>query len=108
MNDYFEVKRDSAVANSLGSAFSLVSDKKQAWDNMMTLTSDNNQKVRASAYHSLGEASIFKASNDADFKKEEKLDKIEIRLDYIKNKRSRKHIFICNQNRLIFSNLAIN
>ena len=50
------------IANSIGSAFPYIPDEKQAWDDLVQLTSDNKNYVRVSAYHSMGKISIFKAS----------------------------------------------
>lgn len=50
------------IANSIGSAFPYIPDNKQAWDDLVQLTSDDINYVRVSAYHSMGNISIFKAS----------------------------------------------
>jgi hypothetical protein len=61
------------AAGALGSAFQHVPDKKQAWDDLIRLTRYEDKYVRASANHSLGRASIFKATEvegSDDFKSE--------------------------------------
>ena len=50
------------VADTLGIAFQHVPDKKQAWDDLHRLAADDESGVRVSANHSLGRASIFKAT----------------------------------------------
>jgi hypothetical protein len=50
-----------------------VPDKRQAWDDLVKLTSDENCLVRTYSNHSLGKASIFMASQaetDEEFRKE--------------------------------------
>jgi HEAT repeat protein/predicted amidohydrolase len=59
------------VADALGSTFQHVPDKDAAWKDLHRLTGDNY--VRASANHSLGRASIFKATvaeSQGDFESE--------------------------------------
>jgi nucleoside phosphorylase/HEAT repeat protein len=51
-----------AAASSLVSAFSCVSDKNQAWKDLIELTQDEDSIVRMYAYHSLGRASVLKAT----------------------------------------------
>ena len=51
-----------SAASALGSAFSHVPDKQQAWNDLHRLTNDEDSYVRASSNHSLGKVSIFKAS----------------------------------------------
>ncbi|MCZ7380410.1 MAG: hypothetical protein O8C64_02370 [Candidatus Methanoperedens sp.] len=61
------------ATKALCEAFNDLPDKKQAWDDLHRLTSDTDRNVRASAYNSLGKASIFKAANaenSVDFNKE--------------------------------------
>lgn len=65
------VREEAAIA--LGSSFSHVLDKEQAWDDLIELTNDEDSSVCAYASHSLGKASIFKASQaekEEDYKKE--------------------------------------
>jgi HEAT repeat protein len=50
------------AASALGSAFVNVPDKKEAWKDLLRLTKDKYYGVQAFAYHSLGIASIFKAT----------------------------------------------
>ncbi len=57
----------------LGSAFPHVPDKDEVWRALVRLTDDEDRGVRVSANHSLGRASIFKATeaeSDDDFKSE--------------------------------------
>jgi len=49
---------------AIGPAFQHVHDKKQAWNDLHRLTEDENSDVRMSANHSLGRASIFKATEE--------------------------------------------
>ncbi len=66
-----EVRKEAA--EQLRKNFADLPDKKQAWKDLIKLTSDNYRDVRASTYHSLGKASIFKAANaenEIDLKKE--------------------------------------
>ena len=61
------------AAYALGSAFSQVPDKQQAWNDLHRLTNDEDSYVRTYANHSLGKVSIFKASQaekEEDYKKE--------------------------------------
>ena len=58
---------------ALGSAFSHIPDKEQAWNDLHRLTSDEDSDVRISSNHSLGKVSIFTASQaetEEDYKKE--------------------------------------
>jgi HEAT repeat protein len=62
-----------SAAEALGSVFSQVPDKQQAWNDLLRLTSDKNSDVRTSSNHSLGRVSIFMASQaktDDEYKKE--------------------------------------
>jgi len=61
------------VVCALGSVFPSIPDKKQAWDDLILLTKDKNNYVRASANHSLGKASIYRATeaeSEENFRKE--------------------------------------
>ncbi|MEA3281095.1 MAG: hypothetical protein U9Q68_00805, partial [Euryarchaeota archaeon] len=61
------------AASVIGAAFQHVPDKTQAWDDLIRLTADEDSYLRASANHSLGRASIFKATeaeDEEDFKSE--------------------------------------
>ena len=49
-------------AGSLGSAFAHVPDKELAWKDLHRLTHDEDSDVRMRAYHSLGKASVYKAT----------------------------------------------
>ena len=63
------------AAGALGSAFQHVPDKKQAWKDLIQLTEDEDCNVRASANHSRGRVSIFKATeaeNEERFREEMK------------------------------------
>ena len=67
-NDLIRLTQDEdrdvrwGAAGVLGTAFQHVPDKKQAWNDLIRLTRDEYSSVRASANHSLGRASIFKAT----------------------------------------------
>jgi hypothetical protein len=50
----------------LGFHFSNQSDKDQAWKDLHRLTQDGDRGVRTDAYHSLGRASVFKATEAED------------------------------------------
>jgi hypothetical protein len=50
------------ATDALGSAFCYAPDKAQARQDLMKLTHDGNHYVRMNAYHSLGRASVFKAT----------------------------------------------
>ena len=50
------------AVGALGSTFQHVPDKDEAWEDLIRLTGDANSSVRAYANHSLGRASIFKAT----------------------------------------------
>ncbi len=61
------------AADALGSAFQHVPDKGEAWKDLHRLTGDEDSNVRASANHSLGGASIFRATeaeSEYDFESE--------------------------------------
>jgi hypothetical protein len=63
----------SGAADALGTAFQHVSDKDEAWEDLIRLTGDEDSSVRASANHSLGRGSIFRATDaegKEDFRKE--------------------------------------
>ena len=64
------VRSHAAVA--LGYAFPHVPDREQAWNDLRRLTKDEDRDARVSANHSLGRASIFKATET---KSEEKFRK---------------------------------
>jgi len=57
----------------LSTAFQQILDKEKVWQDLHQLTQNENSDVRASANHSLGRASIFKATeaeDEEDFKRE--------------------------------------
>ncbi len=54
------------VAKALGSIFSQVADRDQAWQDLYELTQDGDRDLRMYAYHSLGRASVFKATEAHD------------------------------------------
>jgi hypothetical protein len=54
------------AAEALGKAFSQVSNKRQAWEDLVRLTNDNDDYVKMCAYYSLGRASVFKATESDD------------------------------------------
>jgi len=54
------------TAGSLGSAFQHVPDKEQAWMDLTRLAQDYRPEVRCVCNHSLGRASILKATEDDD------------------------------------------
>jgi len=57
------------VAEALGDAFQHLTEKYQAWKDMQRLTQDHDSYVRCASYHSLGRASIFRATmSDDEFK----------------------------------------
>ncbi|MHA1666665.1 MAG: hypothetical protein ACTSW7_04770, partial [Candidatus Thorarchaeota archaeon] len=61
------------AALALGSAFQDIPDKEEAWKDLIQLTQDENCYVRMNANHSLGKASIFKATKaqgDMEFREE--------------------------------------
>ena len=61
------------AANALRTAFQHVPDKEVAWKDLHRLTADEESYVRASANHSLGRASIFRATvaeSEEDFESE--------------------------------------
>ncbi|MDI9394420.1 MAG: HEAT repeat domain-containing protein [Euryarchaeota archaeon] len=66
-----DVRWQAAIA--LGVAFSHVPDKTLAWQDLHRLTKDEESYVRMYAYHSLGRASVFKATefDDKDTMKKE-------------------------------------
>ena len=51
-----------SAARMLGNFFQDIPDKQQAWEDLVRLTSDSEILVRIEADHSLGKASIYKAS----------------------------------------------
>ena len=55
-----------SAAYALGTAFSRVPDKNLAWQDLHRLTQDEDSDVRTYAYHSLGRASVFKATKTDD------------------------------------------
>ena len=60
-------------AKFLGSAFSDIPDKQQAWDDIIKLNADQNSGVRVYANYSSGRVSIFRASQaekEEDYKNE--------------------------------------
>jgi HEAT repeat protein len=78
-NDLIRLTQDEdidvrwGIAGILGDTFPHVSDKEQACKDLHRLTEDEDGNVRASANHSLGRASIFKATeaeSEDDFKSE--------------------------------------
>jgi len=61
------------AADALGATFQHVPDKDVAWEDLHRLTQHEDSTVRASANHSLGKASIFRATeteNEDDFESE--------------------------------------
>ena len=54
------------AANALGFAFPQIPDKEEAWRDLIRLTEDEDDSVRASANHSLGRVSIFRATDAED------------------------------------------
>ena len=54
------------AADALGAAFGHVPDKDQAWQDLIRLTQDEDSNVRMHAYHSLGRATVFKATQAKD------------------------------------------
>jgi len=61
------------AAYAFGVAFPVVPDKDVAWKTMVDLSEDHGGQVRVSAYHSLGRASIFKATeteSEEEFRRE--------------------------------------
>ena len=54
------------AAHALGSSFSLLLDKEKGWKVLLRLAQDDDSGVRMHAYHSLGRASIYKASESKD------------------------------------------
>ena len=66
-------RRERGLLKLLGSAFSQVPDKDQAWQDLHRLTEDKDRDVRMYAYYSLGKASVLKAAitNDEDTLKNE-------------------------------------
>ena len=54
------------AAEALGAVFVHVPDKDQAWKDLHRLTHDEMSDVRMFAYHSLGKATIFKATRAKD------------------------------------------
>ncbi len=70
-NDTEDVRIEAVI--SLGYAFQNVPDKKQSWEDLVKLTDDWEQSIRAQANHLLGKISIFKASqakSEDDYRKE--------------------------------------
>jgi len=69
----FNVRR--GAADAMGSAFGHVpgKDEDQAWQDLIRLTNDQDKWMRMHAYHSLGRASVFKATeaHDKDILKNE-------------------------------------
>ncbi|NOQ33250.1 MAG: hypothetical protein GQ567_03500 [Methanosarcinales archaeon] len=64
-----------SAAGALGSAFQQVPDKDAAWEDLIRLTGDKDPSVQTSANHSLGRASIFRATgaeSEEGFRKEMK------------------------------------
>ena len=62
-----------SAARALGSSFSEVPDKQQAWNDLHRLTNDEDSYVRSFSNHSLGRVSIFMASQaetEENYKKE--------------------------------------
>jgi hypothetical protein len=55
-----------SAARALGSAFALLPDKEAGWQDLHRLAADRGSGVRMYAYHSLGRASIRKASESDD------------------------------------------
>src|SRR5664280_2189409 len=75
--DFFATEPDSHVrrraVEALGSVFSHVPDKEQAWNDLHRLATDENSLVISFTNLSLGKVSIFKASKtekEEDYKKE--------------------------------------
>ncbi|MEA3281302.1 MAG: hypothetical protein U9Q68_01905, partial [Euryarchaeota archaeon] len=61
------------ATDAIRTAFPHVPDKKHAWEDLIRLTGDEDSDVRASANHSLGRASILKATDaesEEEFRKE--------------------------------------
>jgi HEAT repeat protein len=61
------------AAYALGQNFPQIPDKKQAWEDLQGLAINKHWFVRTYANHSLGRASIFKATetmSEEDFRKE--------------------------------------
>lgn len=52
----------SSIAYAIGSVFSCIPDKDEAWQDLVNLAQDSNRGVQTNAYHSLGRASIYKAT----------------------------------------------
>ena len=63
------------VAYALGFAFQHIPEKEETWDDLHRLTNDGDSFVQVSANHSIGRASIFKATEaerEEDFREEMK------------------------------------
>jgi HEAT repeat protein len=71
------------ASRALESVFNQVPDKNQAWQDLYRLTQDEDRYVRMFAYHSLGRASVFKATEKAD--KNALKKKLEAAVAYFKN-----------------------
>jgi hypothetical protein len=56
----------SSTAGAIGSAFSLIPDKAQAWEDLHRLAQDKDSYVRCTSNHSLGRVSILKATESDD------------------------------------------
>ena len=54
------------ATNALGKVFAFLPDKVAGWQDLLKLTKDLDSEVRMYAYHSLGRASIFRASESND------------------------------------------
>ena len=76
-----EVRRDAASV--LSYAFLYISDKDTAWSDLHQLTLNGDKEVRMYAYHSLGSASVYKATETED---EDKFrDELKKAIDYFEN-----------------------
>ena len=81
----------SNVAKALGSCFSAVPDKENAWSDLHQLTQDDySDDVVIYAYHSLGSASVYKATEEEG--EENFKENIRIAIDYFK-KSSRESFY---------------
>ena len=81
----------SNVAKALGSCFSAVPDKENAWSDLHRLTQDDySDDVVIYAYHSLGSASVYKATEEEG--EENFKENIRIAIDYFK-KSSRESFY---------------
>ena len=81
----------SNAAKALGSCFSAVPDKENAWSDLHRLTQDDySDDVVIYAYHSLGSASVYKATEEEG--EENFKENIRIAIDYFK-KSSRESFY---------------